>query len=178
MKPQAVMFGNAKPCIFCPKSTNNPKSVLEKQTVYKGLKFSVLLDTKPLSNGHVLVIPNDAIALEKELKQKDCVERDKTIRLVEKVFIELFKTDNYFEMRKNGKHAGQSVDTHLHYHMIPIRANKWGMLDQTKIIANTMKKMFCSCCAREMNKATLAAQMKAFSAAFERVVKSEAEAKA
>lgn len=161
MKP-AEVYGQKPVCIFCKEDKSN--NVYNKQVVYESRYWAVLVDNNPLSKGHLLLMPTAHVNREEGLSDTERQERDKVKQKIVKVFKDRFQTDDFFEMTKHGKKAGQSI-LHLHIHLIPSN----GFLDQFAILFNTSKKMLCGCCARPMSKSALAAEQRLFKESFDRI---------
>jgi histidine triad (HIT) family protein len=161
MKP-AEVYGQKPDCIFC--KDDKQKNVYNKQVVYETRYWAVLVDNNPLSKGHLLLMPKAHVNREWSLSDAEVQERDKVKQKIVQVFRDRFQTDEFFEMTKHGKKAGQSI-LHLHIHLIPSS----GFLDQFTILFNTSKKMLCGCCARPMSKSALAAEQRLFKESFARV---------
>ena len=102
----------AHSCPFC-----DPE-ILERQGVLNGKLCHVLYCLTPSCNGNVLLIPKRHVLRFEELKQEEMNEMHEMIRKIAKVFPQLYKTDDYLLLQKNGKLSGQSV-AHIHFHMIP-----------------------------------------------------------
>lgn len=115
-------------CAFC------DKQIIANQKIWGNDSFDVLVDNRPTVEGHLLIVSKrgDAIKVE-DLTNKENTDlldaRKKTVELFKKVF----KTDNYIELTKSGKPAGQTVK-HLHVHMMPIQFTKHVWIGQLKVL--------------------------------------------
>lgn len=97
-------------CPFCNKNQVDHQKVFENEHLY------ILLDQRPLSLGHCLIIPKEhAVTLDQYSKRQVLLE---PIDLLVKATRSTFRTDDYLLLQKNGPSVGQSVG-HLHFHYIP-----------------------------------------------------------
>ncbi|MEM5853207.1 MAG: HIT domain-containing protein [Candidatus Aenigmatarchaeota archaeon] len=96
-------------CPFC----NLP----EERILYRGKHASALFSLWPVSDYHLLIIPNRHVTREKELKECEVLELHKLkVYLVELIERKTGLKDYNFGLNQ-GELAGQTVP-HLHYHVI------------------------------------------------------------
>ena len=91
----------------------------EAYVVRRGRRCSVLLNAYPYTNGHVLVVPNRAVA---ELEDLDSEETNELWGLVRDAVIALkraYRIDGVNVGMNLGKAAGAGVLDHLHVHCVP-----------------------------------------------------------
>lgn len=116
---------DAAKCAFC-----HPE-VIQRQQFYEGKTVRVLLNYKPLLQGHSLVIPKRHVVKFEDLSDEEVVEMRSAIAKVQHVFQKLYHTNAYILTLQNGRSAGQTVP-HVHFHMIP-RSNENIYLTKTKL---------------------------------------------
>jgi diadenosine tetraphosphate (Ap4A) HIT family hydrolase len=130
-------------CIFC-----NRNELAQKAVIEEGENFELILDPFPVSNGHILIVPNQHVEkIEKldtetgEQIQDKIIEAKKLAKDTEKIkekYFEILKAEDFenseekikqvignkkepkaFNIGYNqGKTAGQTIN-HLHIHVIP-----------------------------------------------------------
>lgn len=99
-------------CPFC------DPSIISKQEVYRGNHWLVLLDYKPVLEGHVLLVPIEHRLTRHELSREEHNELYDIEKMVHCVFLSRFGQNvEDFQYEKNGPTL-QSVN-HFHIHVIP-----------------------------------------------------------
>jgi diadenosine tetraphosphate (Ap4A) HIT family hydrolase len=91
----------------------------EARVVTRGATCSVLLNAYPYSNGHLMVLPNRAVA---ELDGLDAAEQAELWDLVRDATVALkaaYAPDGINVGINLGKGAGAGVPDHLHVHVLP-----------------------------------------------------------
>lgn len=99
-------------CAFC------DSAILEKQRFFEGREVLGILTHKPITPGHVLIIPKRHVERFEELTAVEMEEIRECIRKVDVAAQEMFGHKDYLLLQKNGKGAGQSVP-HVHFHYLP-----------------------------------------------------------
>lgn len=100
-------------CPFC------DASIIDKQEVYRGNFWQVLLDYKPVVSGHLLIVPLEHRLTRHELSREEHDELFDIEKKVHCVFMSRFgKSIEDFQYEKNGPTL-QSVH-HFHIHVLPI----------------------------------------------------------
>lgn len=101
-------------CIFC--------KIVQKQApaslVYEGEDVLAFLDTRPLSEGHTLVIPKEHYVTIFEAPEEVVAQLHRIVKRVAQGVREVTKADGISIIQQNGKAAGQEI-FHLHVHVIP-----------------------------------------------------------
>jgi diadenosine tetraphosphate (Ap4A) HIT family hydrolase len=91
----------------------------EARVVWRGERCSALLNAYPYSNGHVMVLPNRAVA---NLEDLDDDEHDELWALVRDATVAVkaaYEPDGVNVGINLGRGAGAGVPDHLHVHVLP-----------------------------------------------------------
>jgi len=117
-----------KECLFCKIANNEIKSLVLAKTD----NFVAILDVKPKSNGHTLIIPKEhsdnIFLMSRDNATELLIIMNKVKTILEK---KLGATDFY--LRSNiGKLAGQEV-FHTHVHLVPVYKKDSKIEDINKI---------------------------------------------
>jgi len=102
-------------CAFC------DKTVLDIQKFYEDDLVIGLLSYKPVSPGHVLVIPKRHVERFENLANEEILCIGHLVKKIDKVISKIYGTSAYFILQKNGFEVGQTVP-HVHFHYIPRKA--------------------------------------------------------
>jgi histidine triad (HIT) family protein len=102
-------------CPFC------SDQVLKAQVFYEDSYTLGLLTYKPVTPGHLLIIPKRHVEHFEQLSPEEVTSMLHTIQKVHLAASKVYKTGPYLLHQKNGKEVGQSV-AHLHVHYIPLKA--------------------------------------------------------
>ena len=86
--------------------------------VYEDEFVFAFLDIAPLSKGHTLVIPKEAVAYLHELSEDSAKALGKALVKVSAAVLEATGSTAYNILQNNGAEAHQVVD-HVHFHIIP-----------------------------------------------------------
>ena len=86
--------------------------------VYEDEFVFAFLDIAPLSKGHTLVIPKEAVAYLHELSEDAAKALGKALVKVSAAVLEATGATAYNILQNNGAEAHQVVD-HVHFHIIP-----------------------------------------------------------
>lgn len=115
-----------RPCAFC-----NPK-VIQSQIFYEGTSVVALLNYKPLLKGHTLILPKRNVVRFEDLTPEEILEIGTVVSKVQRVFKEVYGTNDYVLYLQNGINAGQT-EFHVHFHMIP-RGKEGVVMTKLKLI--------------------------------------------
>lgn len=91
----------------------------EAYVVHRGTRCSALLNAFPYTNGHVLVMPNRAVAELHELEPDEHVELWETVRDAVAAIRSAYRCDGVNVGMNLGSAAGAGVPDHLHVHVLP-----------------------------------------------------------
>lgn len=86
--------------------------------VYEDAHVLAFLDINPLSHGHVLVIPKEAVASLNDLPDEAAAAIGRVLPRVGRAVLAASGADAYNILLNNGAAAGQEVE-HVHFHVIP-----------------------------------------------------------
>lgn len=105
-------------CLFC----KIIKGEIPCEKIYENDRVIAFLDIKPVNPGHSLVLPKDHFESMLAVPDKVLGELIVTIKKISKAVLKATQTKDFCLGLNNGKIAGQSIP-HLHFHIIPRRAN-------------------------------------------------------
>lgn len=116
----------AEKCIFC------KQEVIDKQQVYQGEHWRILLDYRPVAQGHLLLVPIEHRLTRHELSEEEHAELYKIEQIARRIFVKRFgeKIED-LQYEKNGPTL-QSVH-HFHIHMIPIEQGADSLMGKMKL---------------------------------------------
>lgn len=107
-------------CVFCDITNikNSPQEDKEKYIVYKDKYLTVVMNTYPYSNGHILILPNEHQPKPSMLKKEVWLEMsNKTSQFVE--ILESYGAQAVNVGININKEAGAGIPEHLHIHLVP-----------------------------------------------------------
>lgn len=118
----ACLYG----CPFC-----DPE-IISKQQVYHSNFWRVLVDHKPIQDGHLLLVPIVHKLTRHELSLEEVIDLYYVEKLVRQVLIDRFgNAIEDLQYEKNGTTL-QSVN-HFHIHVVPIREAMSGVLGKIQL---------------------------------------------
>lgn len=91
--------------------------------VYEDDLVLAFLDISPLSDGHTLVIPKEAVATVAELSDESAAAIGRVLPRLCRAVMEATGATAYNILQNNGAAAHQAV-LHVHFHIIPRFANR------------------------------------------------------
>ena len=91
----------------------------EGMIVFRGATCAVLLNAFPYTSGHMLVLPNRAVAELEDLSDDELVEMSKLARDGVVALKAAYRCDGVNVGINLGRAAGAGVPTHLHTHVLP-----------------------------------------------------------
>ena len=91
----------------------------EGMIVFRGTTCSVLLNAYPYTSGHVLVLPNRAVADLEDLTDDELIEMSRLARDAVVALKAAYRCDGVNIGLNLGRAAGAGVPTHLHTHVLP-----------------------------------------------------------
>lgn len=107
-------MSNQPDCVFCKiESVEIPASV-----VYEDDATLAFLDTGPLAEGHLLVIPRTHYARFIDMPSELCSKVVSVLPTLGRALIEVTGAEGYNVLLNDGSVAGQVV-LHAHFHLIP-----------------------------------------------------------
>lgn len=113
--------------------------------VYRGKKCFVIMNLYPYNAGHLMVIPYQVTARLSDLDDEAKLE---VMNLIDRSMQALTMTcsPHGFNIGANiGNVAGGSVDSHLHFHIVPRwngDTNFMPVVSETKVISNDMQDLY------------------------------------
>ena len=107
-------------CIFCKIVTNEIPS----EKVFEDENFLAFMDIKPVSDGHLLVIPKKLIARVAVAEESDQALLGHLLITVSALAKKLNLEQGFRVIINNGPHACESVP-HMHIHVLAKRQMTW-----------------------------------------------------
>jgi histidine triad (HIT) family protein len=118
--------------------------------IYEDDLVFAFLDVAPLSHGHTLLIPKEAVAHLHELSEASGAALGRALVKISSAVVKATGAKAYNVLQNNGKEAHQAVD-HVHFHIIPKYSNNglslnWvpGELDGGEDLAIKISKQLAS----------------------------------
>jgi ATP adenylyltransferase len=137
-----------------PASKNEKKSIFAdlppeedeaRLVVYRGKKCFVIMNLYPYNAGHLMVIPYQVTPHLSDLDDEAKLELMNLIDLSMKALQEVCKPHGFNIGANIGNVAGGSVDSHLHFHIVPRwngDTNFMPVIAETKVISNDMQELY------------------------------------
>ena len=113
--------------------------------VYRGKKCFVIMNLYPYNAGHLMVIPYQVTPHLSDLDDEAKLETMNLIDLSMKALQEVCKPHGFNIGANIGNVAGGSVDSHLHFHIVPRwngDTNFMPVIAETKVISNDMQELY------------------------------------
>jgi ATP adenylyltransferase len=137
-----------------PASKNEKKSIFAdlppeedeaRLVVYRGKKCFVIMNLYPYNAGHLMVIPYQVTPNLSDLDDEAKLELMNLIDLSMKALQEVCKPHGFNIGANIGHVAGGSVDSHLHFHIVPRwngDTNFMPVVAETKVISHDMQELY------------------------------------
>ena len=122
-----------------------PEEDEERYVLHRGERCFIIMNLYPYNCGHLMVIPYRQTS---EFGELDDETRLEVMQLADLCMEALRKTINPhgFNFGANlGKVAGGSVDSHIHFHIVPRwegDTNFMPVVGDTKVLSNDMRKLY------------------------------------
>ncbi|MFN3562556.1 MAG: HIT family protein [Chloroherpetonaceae bacterium] len=124
-----------------------PEEDEERLVVYRGKKCFVIMNLYPYNAGHLMVIPYQVTPNLSDLDDEAKLEAMNLIDLSMRA-LKMVCNPHGFNIGANiGAAAGGSVDSHLHFHIVPRwngDTNFMPLIAETKVISNDMQELYHS----------------------------------
>ena len=104
-------------CVFCKIVAGE----IPAQVIYKNEFILAFLDTGPLADGHLLVIPREHFALMTDLSSDQVGRLTGILPKLGRALLNVAGAEGFNVLLNQGPSAGQVVP-HLHFHLIPRRS--------------------------------------------------------
>lgn len=109
-------------CPFCDEET------LERQKIAENSDAIALVDYKPITQGHLLLIPKRHVTNLENITDKEWLSLLQLLHDMHAISKKTFDIKDFLILQKNGPSVGQSVD-HIHIHYIPRKkGSPWTLL--------------------------------------------------
>ncbi len=116
---EATKGENRDGCFICKAVNESPEKDAENLLLHKGKYSLVILNRYPYNTGHLMVCPVRHTGDFTSLRKEELEEIDETLKKVLKVLKRAFNPEGFNIGLNLGKVSGGSVDTHIHYHVVP-----------------------------------------------------------
>lgn len=123
-----AIFGRTLECPFCVLMIDGRSPVWghlfntdnDTEVIFQGESFSVVLDTAPLAEGHLLIIPDRHVPSLAGLLKSERSELYEVKQYAESMLEDVYGSIIYFEHGAEtfARHAGACID-HAHLHLVP-----------------------------------------------------------
>ena len=107
----------SKPCLFC---VTNPvgEQCTQRQTLFEGIHWRVLMDYKPVTEGHLLIVPKEHRETRHDLTKKENNELFEIQVRIKEIYDRIYPDCSNMQYEKNGPKAWQHID-HFSIQVIP-----------------------------------------------------------
>ncbi len=109
----------SRACFICKAIESEPSADRENLLLHRGAKAVVILNRFPYNTGHVMVCPSRHTGDFLSLLPEELAEIDELIKRSIRAIKRAFNPHGFNIGLNLGKVSGGSVDTHLHYHIVP-----------------------------------------------------------
>ena len=106
-------------CFICNAYESDPSEDKKNLLLFRGKKALVILNKFPYNTGHLMVCPIRHTGDFLSLLPEELEELNKLIKKSIKVLKRAYNPDGFNIGLNLGKVSGGSVDTHIHYHIVP-----------------------------------------------------------
>lgn len=104
-------------CVFC----KIVAAELQASVVYEDDAVLSFLDTGPLAEGHLLIIPREHFSHLTDVPPTVCSTLAAMLPTLGRALLQVSKADGFNLLMNQGRIAGQAVP-HVHFHLIPRKA--------------------------------------------------------
>lgn len=122
-----------------------PEQDEERYVLHRGKTCFIIMNLYPYNCGHVMVIPYEQTPEFSDLSDETRLEVMKLSDLAMKALSRTLRPQGFNFGANLGKVAGGSVDTHIHFHIVPRwegDTNFMPVLGDTKVLSNDMRKSY------------------------------------
>jgi len=110
---------NRDGCFICEAYNSPPERDAENLLLHRGEKALVILNRYPYNTGHLMVCPVRHTGDFLSLLPEEMAEIDRLLKRSIEVLKRVYNPDGFNIGLNLGKVSGGSVDTHIHYHVVP-----------------------------------------------------------
>jgi len=110
---------NRDGCFICEAYNSSPEEDEKNLLLHRGEKALVILNRYPYNTGHLMVCPVRHTGDFLSLLPEEMAEIDRLLKRSIEVLKRVYNPDGFNVGLNLGKVSGGSVDTHLHYHVVP-----------------------------------------------------------
>jgi len=122
-----------------------PEEDEERYVLHRAEKCFIIMNLYPYNCGHLMIIPYQQTPDFSELDNATMLEVMQLTDLAMKALKRTLKPHGFNFGANLGKVAGGSVDTHIHFHLVPRwegDTNFMPVLADTKVLSNDMRKSY------------------------------------
>lgn len=116
---QKVSKGKDSACFICDAFKDNPDNDRKNLLLHRGEKALVILNRFPYNTAHLMVCPVRHTGDFETLLSEEMIEIDSLLKKAMKTIRKVYNPDGFNIGLNLGKVSGGSVDTHIHYHIVP-----------------------------------------------------------
>ena len=129
-------------CVFCqaPRETSADSLVL-----FRGRHSFVMMNRYPYTNGHLMVIPYDHLAMLTDVPGEAQIEMLQEINMSVEVLREVMNPQGFNVGLNLGASAGAGIRDHLHFHVVPRwvgDTNFMAVIGETNVIVEGLQECF------------------------------------
>jgi len=108
-----------KGCFICQAIEDDPSKDKENLLLYRGKRAIVILNRFPYNTAHLMVCPVRHTGDFLSLLPEEMAEIDELLKRSLRAIKRAYNPDGFNVGLNLGKVSGGSVDTHIHYHIVP-----------------------------------------------------------
>lgn len=116
---QKVTKSKRERCFICDAFNDVPENDRKNLLLHRGKKALVILNRFPYNTAHLMVCPVRHTGDFESLLPEEMLEIDELLKKAIRVIKKAYNPDGFNIGLNLGKVSGGSVDTHIHYHVVP-----------------------------------------------------------
>ncbi|NTW49282.1 MAG: HIT domain-containing protein [Chlorobiales bacterium] len=127
-----------------------PEEDEERFVIYRGKTSFIIMNLYPYNCGHLMVIPYKQTPNLSDLDDETKLEIMQLISLSIDALTKVMRPHGFNMGVNMGQVAGGSVDSHIHFHVVPRwdgDTNFLPVISDTKVISNDMRRAYKELCA-------------------------------
>jgi ATP adenylyltransferase len=134
-----------KKCFICRAVEEHPEKDEKNLLLFKGRRALVILNRYPYNTGHLMVCPVRHTGDFLSLLPEEILEINELLKRAMRALKRVYNPDGFNVGLNLGKASGGSVDTHIHYHVVPRWIGDTNFLPVTagvKVIPQSLEETF------------------------------------
>jgi ATP adenylyltransferase len=140
-----VIKEERKGCFVCNAIEDDPAKDKENLLLYRGKRTIVILNRFPYNTAHLMVCPVRHTGDFLSLLPEEMAEIDELLKRSVRTIKRAYNPDGFNIGLNLGKVSGGSVDTHIHYHVVPRwlgDTNFMPVVGGTKVIPQSLEETY------------------------------------